>query len=183
MSTNLTAKKILTVCGSTRSRSSNLQLIEEISRLAKDKFDIQLFAGIDQLPHFNPDLDDENPPISVCKFRDAIFEADGFFVCTPEYIFSLPGTLKNALDWLVSTTVLSNKPTAFITASSSGEKAHEELQLILQTLQTTTVAETQLLISGIRSRLGNDGRIQDPTISTRLDDWIAAFEGLLVTNG
>jgi chromate reductase len=52
-----------------------------------------LFNSIDQLPHFNPDLDNEAPPESVLRFRQQIQEADGVLICTPEYVFSLPGSL------------------------------------------------------------------------------------------
>ena len=67
-------------------------------------------------------------------FRKSIEEADAVLICTPEYVFSLPGILKNALEWTVSTTVFSDKPTALLTASSSGEKAHESLLLVMKTL-------------------------------------------------
>ena len=86
------------------------------------------------LPHFNPDIDDEGLPLSVENFRPKIEEAAGALICTPEYVLSFPGKLKNALDCTVSTTVFSDKPVAIIAASTSGEKAHESLDLIMTTL-------------------------------------------------
>ncbi len=64
------------------------------------------------------DLDGENPPEAVLAFRKQIAAADGVLICTPEYVFTLPGSLKNALEWCVSTTIFSQKPTGLITASA-----------------------------------------------------------------
>jgi NAD(P)H-dependent FMN reductase len=90
-----------------------------------------------------------------------IEEASGVVICTPEYVFSLPGTLKNALDWTVSTTVFSDKPVAIITASSSGKKAHESLELVMKTLGAKIGQKSKLLIQGVRSKINSEGKISD----------------------
>ena len=115
-------KKILAIIGSTRVNSSNLNLVKYLEVLSKDIFEITYFEGLITLPHFNPDLDHENPPQEVVAFRQQIADAHGVIICTPEYVFSLPGSLKNAIEWCVSTTVFSQKPVGLITASASGEK-------------------------------------------------------------
>jgi len=65
-------KNILAICGSTQAQSSNLDYIQAISHLCKDGISISVFSGLDQIPHFNPDLDNENPPEAVIKFRNQI---------------------------------------------------------------------------------------------------------------
>src|SRR5689334_13830668 len=129
---------ILAIIGSTRAQSSNLHLVQWIAAHYKDDYIIEIFDTLDELPHFNPDLDNEDVSPKVVQLRNKIASADGVLICTPEYVFSLPGSLKNALEWTVSTTVFSDKPTALITASGLGEKAHESLQLIMRTLGVKT---------------------------------------------
>ncbi|WP_369410652.1 NADPH-dependent FMN reductase [Flavobacterium taihuense] len=86
------------ISGSTRSNSSNLKILKQIAELSKDLFEVNIFEGLAEIPHFNPDLNNENPPQQVTNFRNKIQEANGIIICTPEYVFSLPGSLKNALE-------------------------------------------------------------------------------------
>ncbi len=109
-------KKIFAICGSTRAQSANLKLLRAIAEMTKDLFCIEIFEGLAQLPHFNPDLSIENTPDEVVAFRQKIAEADAVLVCTPEYVFSMPGSLKNALEWTVSTVVFSGKPAGLISS-------------------------------------------------------------------
>ena len=146
-------KKILAISGSVRLKSTNTYLLEWISKLSPNQFDIELLSPIDQLPHFNPDLDNENVPYLIAELRDKIDKANGVIICTPEYVFSIPGALKNALEWTVSTTVFSNKPVALLTASGLGEKAGEQLALIMNTLGARFDQRTQLLIQSARSKV------------------------------
>jgi NAD(P)H-dependent FMN reductase len=99
-------KKVLAISGSTRKESSNLQIIKAIARLSADSLDMDIFQELDSLPHFNPDLDGDQAPPVITAFRHRISEAAGVLICTPEYVFSLPGSLKNAIEWMVSTTTL-----------------------------------------------------------------------------
>ncbi|HWZ21557.1 MAG TPA: NAD(P)H-dependent oxidoreductase, partial [Cytophagaceae bacterium] len=71
-----TKKKILAISGSTRKNSSNSKLLSFIKNLSSDIFEITIFEEIDQLPHFNPDLDNENAPSQVIAFRKQISNAD-----------------------------------------------------------------------------------------------------------
>jgi len=114
-------KKVLAICGSTRKTSSNLNLIHAISDLTKEKFEIKVFEGLSDIPHFNPDLDNETPPEAVKNFRNQLKEVDGILICTPEYAMGVPGTLKNAIDWTVSSADFYNKPyTFFFNDSTQG---------------------------------------------------------------
>ncbi len=165
------AKKILAISGSTRKNSSNNSILKTIVELYKNSLDIQLYDSIDKLPHFNPDLDTENIPQTVKYFRKLIVQADGIIICSPEYVFSIPGTLKNALEWTVSTTVFSDKPFAFIIASASGEKAFESLDLIMNTLLQYKIPDnSKLLIKGVRGKINQLGQVSDNGITTKIKE-------------
>ena len=172
-------KKILAIIGSTRANSSNLNLIKKLETLTKDIFDITYYKGLTQLPHFNPDIDTEQPPKKVKEFREIILNADGILICTPEYVFSLPGSLKNAIEWCVSTTVFSKKPVGLITASTSGEKAHEELQLVMKTVETKFTDDTTLLIKSIKAKFNAEGELTDTETFQQLQKFILAFQKLV----
>ena len=151
---------ILAISGSTRKQSSNLNLINAIAKLAADKFRLIIYEGLTELPHFNPDLDNENPALQVANLRKQLRDADGILICTPEYAMGVPGTLKNAIDWTVSSMEFSQKPVALITASLSGEKAHDALSATLLLLESRMTQDTQLLISFIKTKV-NEQEITD----------------------
>lgn len=153
--------KVIAICGSTRKASSNLNLIKGLGRLSADIFEISIFEGLSDIPHFNPDLDFETPPTQVVDFRKRLKAADAILICTPEYAMGVPGTLKNAIDWTVSSMEFSKKPVALITASLSGEKAHASLLSTLLIIESKMTADTQLLISGIKRKIDEEGNITD----------------------
>lgn len=153
--------KILAVCGSTRKTSSNLSLIKAITDLTSEVFHITIFEKLSELPHFNPDLDNEKGLEEVANFRRQLREADGVLICTPEYAVGVPGTLKNAIDWTVSTMEFSKKPVALITASLSGEKAHESLLGTLLILEAQITSESNFVISFVQTKVDRSGTITD----------------------
>lgn len=172
-------KNILALNGSASGKSTNLELIKRISELAEDKFDLDIFEKLTDLPHFNPELSIEGTPKKVTEFRNAIKNADGILICTPEYVFSIPSGLKNAIEWCVSTTVFSKKPVGLVTASASGEKAHEELKLIMKTIETDFTDETTLLIQGLKGKIDQNGTITDIKMKNSLVEFISAFTHML----
>lgn len=127
--------------------------------LAGTRFAVEMYDGIPHLPQFNPDLDTETPPGEVRKLRASIANADLILISTPEYIFGVPGALKNALDWTVSTADFREKPVALIVASLSGEKAFESLLKTLETLEANVGEDCALLISHVKAKIGPDGKI------------------------
>lgn len=155
-----TKKKVVAICGSTRQSSSNLSIIAEIKELFSEELDIQLVEGLSDIPHFNPDLDNENPPQKVSGFRAHLKGADGILICTPEYAMGVPGTLKNALDWTVSSMEFSKKPVALITASSVGEKGHRSLLETLHVIESDLPESSQLLVSFVKTKV-KQGKIVD----------------------
>lgn len=155
-------KKVLALSGSIRKDSSNWKILQLIKDLYKDRLYIELYEGLAYLPHFDPDLKGAHIPDLVHSFYNELTEADGLIVCTPEYVFSPPAILKNALEWTVAETILSYKPTALIVASSAGDKTFESLSLILKTLIQEDIPEKQrLLIRGVRAKLDDNGTLND----------------------
>ncbi len=158
-------KNILAISGSLRARSTNLTIIENIAELFSDQINVTIYDGLASLPHFNPDLESETPVAEVADWRRQIRASDGVLICTPEYVFSIPGALKNALEWTVGTSDFAAKPVVLITASSLGEKTHEALFLVLKTIEAKISEKTALLISGARTKLNSEGKLTDaPTI-------------------
>lgn len=172
-------KKILAICGSTREHSVNSHILHHIAKQYADKAVFTLYEAIDQLPHFNPDLDTDPLPTTVSHFRQLLEDADGVLICTPEYVFSLPGSFKNAIEWTVSTTLFTNKPAALITASSSGQKAHEALNLVMKTVGVQVGEKGSLLISAPKTKLTIDGQVTDAVTAAAIRELMDDFLGIL----
>lgn len=172
-------KTIFAIIGSASENSANQRLIEFLAKQTEKDFEWTIFNELKSLPHFDPELSINNPPEEVISLREQIEQADGIIICTPEYVFSIPSGLKNAIEWCVSTTVFSDKPCGLITASAQGEKAHEELQLILRTLMAKFTDETTLLISGIKSKVSVSGQVIDPEIKSELERFSKSFLSLV----
>ena len=170
---------ILAISGSLRNQSSNTLLMHAMIKLAPPNLKFEVYDGLNDLPHFNPDLDVTPAPPAVQTFRDKIRAADGVVICTPEYVFTLPGSLKNALEWMVSTTIFSGKPVALITASAMGDKAHEALQLVMKTIETRFTQATQLLIRGVKGKVAGNGHITDVATQTAVAELVTAFTALI----
>lgn len=169
-------KKIFAINGSASQHSSNERLIDQFVRLTEDYFEVTIFNDLKTLPHFDPERSIDNTPASIIAFRQQVQDADGVLICTPEYVFSIPSGLKNAIEWCVSTTVFSDKPIALITASANGEKGHEELQLIMRTVMASFGSETTLLIRGIKAKISQQGSIIDKNILDELVNLIEAYK-------
>lgn len=167
-------KKILGISGSTKPNSTNSLILNHLQELFYDTLELHIFNGIDKLPHFNPELDEKSLPVEVKEFRELIEKSDGVLFCTPEYVFSLPGSLKNAIEWSVSTTVFSNKPVAMIVAAASGEKAYESLSLILTTIEAILPDRSKLLIQGAKGKIDKEG-IKDATVKKRIQEVITSL--------
>lgn len=172
-------KKIFIIVGSASKNSANEKLAAITFRLLSDEFEVAIFPDLKTLPHFDPELSIENTPQKIVEFRETIENADGIIICTPEYVFSIPSGLKNAIEWCVATTVFCDKPLGIITASASGEKGHEELKLIMKTVQANFSEETTLLIQGIKGKIRESGEIKDDKAKDDLQNFIVAFKHLI----
>jgi len=126
--------RVLAICGSLQKESGNLRLLELALELAPAEVELQLFDGIRALPHFDPDNDGTEPPASVTVWRRALRESQAVLIATPEYGHSLPGALKNALDWVIGSGELYQKPVALTAAVPSLERGRRGLDALKNVL-------------------------------------------------
>jgi chromate reductase, NAD(P)H dehydrogenase (quinone) len=130
--------KVLAISGSLRAASTNTALLRALPLLAPPHVEIILCDLLSSLPHFNSDLDIEPAPPAVQEFRNQLVASDFAVISTPEYAHGLPGSLKNALDWLVRSGELYGKPMALLNASPRSTFAQASL------IETLTVMGAQL---------------------------------------
>ena len=116
--------------------------------LAPADVHITLFTGLGGIPAFDPDMDiDGSVPPSVIAFRQAVDEADGVLIASPEYAHGVSGVLKNALDWLVGCTLaFYGKPVALLNTSSRATVAYEALKETIRTMAATVVEDASQVV-------------------------------------
>jgi NAD(P)H-dependent FMN reductase len=167
--------RILAVSGSLRSGSSNSALLSAMSTLAPKDVQIVLYDGLGDLPHFNPDLDENVPPKPVADLRAQIESADAVLISSPEYAHGVPGSLKNLLDWLVSAGELVGKPVALINASPRSTFAQAQLVETLKTMSWSVVPEASMTVLQMKRDLDEAAIVADPELSMALRGAIAAL--------
>jgi chromate reductase, NAD(P)H dehydrogenase (quinone) len=159
---------ILLVSGSLRVMSTNTALLRTMAHMAADAV---LYERMASLPHFDPDDDVEPLHPEVAHLRSAVEAADAIVFCTPEYAGALPGSFKNALDWMVGSMALNAKPTAIVNVSAVGaSKAQASLRIVLEYLMVDFVEDACAPIGVQRQHVGPDGVIDDGEIRRRVGD-------------
>jgi chromate reductase len=150
---------LVLISGSLQRVSANRALLDVAARCAEDLARVSWYDGIGDLPHLNLDLIGDDLA-AVVEWRAAVTAADGVLIASPEYAHSLPGSLKNALDWLVGTGELYDKPVGLMSAGTSGgERALAALAQTLNAQGSTVVG--QLSVPGVRPKLDEHGNITD----------------------
>ncbi|MBA2294348.1 MAG: NAD(P)H-dependent oxidoreductase [Actinobacteria bacterium] len=170
--------RILAISGSLRAGSHNTDLLQAAAAAAPDGIDITLYDGLKEIPPY--DADDDRPgdqPLAVQRLKDALAAADGILIATPEYNSSIPGALKNALDWVSRPLVESpvrNKPVAVVSSSTGmfgGVWAAAETRKVLGALGARTLEDTVAVAKA-------DDRLEhgvDATLLTELRDVVEAL--------
>jgi len=136
-----TRRRILTVCGSLQARSGNRALLDGAARLASAGVEVLAFEGLRDLPPFDPDLA-EGSVEAVERWRRALHESDAVLIACPEYGFSLPGVLKNAIDWVIGSAELEGKivaTTASVSFPERGRRGLEALHVPLRAVSARIV--------------------------------------------
>jgi chromate reductase len=134
--------KVLGVCGSLQARSGNLALLNAAAASMPPGVELVLFDGLRELPHFNPDIEADGVPESVTRWRLALAESNAVLIACPEYGFSLPGTLKNGIDWVISSGELERKVvaiTAAVAGPGRGRRGLDALRVTLSAVRATIV--------------------------------------------
>lgn len=150
----------------------NGEVLGALHQLSDESVDFTMFTALDSLPPFNPDHDVEPPASSVAEWRSALRHADAVIICSPEYAHGVPGALKNALDWTVSSGEFVHKPVALCNASASSLFVGPQLTETLTVMMANVVPEANIT-------LALAGRKRD-SLAMRMDREIAAqLEGVL----
>jgi chromate reductase, NAD(P)H dehydrogenase (quinone) len=178
--------RILAISGSLRAASHNTALLRAAAELAPDGVEVQLFEGLDRLPHYNEEHDTDDPHGEVKRLREQIAAADVVLISTPEYNGSMPGHLKTAVDWASRPfgpgSSLWGKPVAVIGASVTDYGAvwaQDHLRKSLG-LAGARVLDLELAVPKAADQFGPDGELTDPEMRARLaevmDGLVAHFE-------
>jgi chromate reductase len=171
--------RVLAISGSLRANSSNTSVLKAAARLAPPSMDIVLYDGLVTLPHFNPDLDTDDPPAPVLALRREIGLCHGLLVCSPEYARGVAGAMKNALDWLVGSLEFPGKPVALINASPRAIHADAHLRLILTTMSARLVEAASITLPLLGRGLDAEAIAIDPALSAPLRQALAHFADAL----
>lgn len=166
--------KIIAMSGSLRAASSNTNVLLAAMRLAPPDVEISLYRGIAELPHFNPDVESVSVPPIVEVLRTQVQEADALLVCCPEYAHGVPGSFKNALDWLVGIG-LNGKPVGLINASPRSTYVHASLIEILGIMGGNMVPGALVTVPLMGRPLDDAAIAADPAFSATLRDGLAAL--------
>jgi chromate reductase, NAD(P)H dehydrogenase (quinone) len=170
--------RLLGISGSLRRDSHNTRLLRVAARLAPPPVELELFDGLKDVPPYDEDDDVDPAPDAARRLRQAIAGADALLIATPEYNSSLPGQLKNALDWASrpsGESALAGKPAAAIGASKSmfgGVWAQAELRKVMGTMGGRVI-ETELPVAHAHDLL-NEGKLElEPQQAERLEEILA----------
>lgn len=172
--------KVLAISGSLRQGSYNTRLLEAACAAIGDQASVTTF-DIGQVPHYNGDLDGETKPTAVQELLDAIAGADGLMIVTPEYNYSVPGVLKNAIDWAsrpAFQSVLKGKPTLILSASMSatgGARAQVHLRDTLAGILTPVFHAPDFLVPTAHKAFDETGTLKDEATQDLLKQRVAAY--------
>jgi chromate reductase len=167
--------KILGISGSLRRSSYNSALLQAAAELAEDGVEVELWDGLKDVPPYDEDDDVEDAPAAVERLRRAIVDADAILFATPEYNSSVPGQLKNAIDWAsrpLATNPLRNKPVAVIGASKGAFGAvwaQAELRKVLSATGARTL-ESGVAAGQVHTKLDERGRLTDAELRARIGE-------------
>jgi chromate reductase len=173
-------KKILAISGSLRDSSYNTLLLRNAIELFGDDVVVEELDGLEDVPPYDEDDDGDRAPEAVRALRAAFAGADAVLISTPEYNSSVPGHLKNALDWVsrpLATNPLRNKPAVVIGASTGAFGAvwaQAELRKVLSAIGARVV-EAEVAVGHAPTRFDEDGTLTDEDLREQLGEVVDAL--------
>ncbi len=172
--------KILGISGSLRKGSHNTGLLEAVVQLLPAGVEMTI-VGCGDIPLYNKDLDTANKPEAVLQLLQAVREADGVLLATPEYNYSFSGVLKNAIDWAsrpAYKSVLAGKPVAIVSASPSqigGARAQAHLRQVLSATLSPVVPSPTFVVSSAQNKFDGNGALIDEDTKGQLTGYMRDF--------
>ena len=176
--------KILGICGSLRKSSFNMAALRACSELMPQGMTLQI-TSIADLPIFNQDVLDAGMPEPVKRFRAEVAAADGLLIASPEYNFSVPAPLKNAIDWASRppNQVFQDKPIAIFSAAGGplgGARVQYDLRRILSQLWGHVLPRPEVFIGMAASKIDAQGKLNDETTRKFLTELLLGFKDWIV---
>jgi chromate reductase len=172
--------KVLAISGSLRPDSYNTKLLRVAEELLPPDVELELYDGLKAVPPYDDEDDVEPAPPAVAALRQALADADGVLIATPEYNSSVPGQLKNALDWVsrpLMKNPLRNKPVVVVGASTGAFGAvwaQGELRKVLSAIGARVV-DAEVAVGHAHTRFDEDGRLTDESLQEQLQESIDAL--------
>jgi chromate reductase len=166
--------RIVGLSGSLRRDSHNTSLLRAAAMSLPPGVKLELFDGLGDLPHYNADIDEDPAPEAVVRLREAIAGADGVLIATPEFNGSIPGALKNALDWAsrpFPDNALRGLPVAVVGASTGlfgAVWAQAEVRKVLETIGADVI-DSELPVGQAHVAFGDDGHLSDAGVQDALE--------------
>jgi chromate reductase len=171
--------RLLAVSGSLRAVSVNSALLRAAARLAPPGIEVLWCSGLGELPLFNPDLGGD-PSAAVQQFRAQVAQADALLIASPEYAHGMTGTIKNALDWLVSFEPFAYKQVAVLNASPRAHHADAALREVLTTMAAEIVEPASITLPLVGAGLDEDGMVATPVVATAIQTALQALADAVV---
>jgi chromate reductase len=177
----MSATRVLGISGSLRRGSYNAALLRHAGELFEaEGANFEIYAGLRDIPPYDQDDDVEDAPEAVARLRAAVAEADAVFLSTPEYNSSIPGALKNALDWVsrpFATNAMRNKPVAVVGASAGifgAVWAQAEVRKVLGAMGAR-ITDGEVVVGQAMDRFDGDGRLNDPNLEQQVRELAGAL--------
>ena len=172
--------KVLGICGSLRKASLNMAALRACQELRPAGMSITI-TDLSAVPMFNQDVFDAGIPEAAKKLRADIAAADGVLIASPEYNFSLPPLLKNAIDWVskMPNQPFNNKPIAMFSASQGplgGARVQYDLRKILVQLWGLVLPRPEVFIGAAQTKFDKDGKLTDEATKKFLTDLVGGFK-------
>jgi len=181
--------KVVTLVGSLRKGSYNRMVAQSLAELAPAGMTVELLASVGDIPHYDADVQAEGFPGTVGAMGDAIRAADGVVIVTPEYNYSVPGVLKNTIDWLsrLDKQPFAGKPVAIQSASMGvfgGARAQYHLRQILVFLDAIVLNRPEVMVGAAQTKVNEDtGTLGDAGTRDFIAGQLKAFEAFIHKHG
>jgi chromate reductase, NAD(P)H dehydrogenase (quinone) len=178
-------KSVLSIAGSLRRNSYNRHLLRAAAQVPLDGMQFALYERLEQVPPFDEDHEQRTAD-GVRHLRDAVRGADGLLIATPEYNQSIPGVLKNVIDWLSrDESLLRAKPVAVIGATMGSWGTRLAQAALRQTLTATgarVMPEPMLFVAHANECFDANGRLHDAAVASRLHEVVKDFRHWILVN-
>src|SRR5271154_5853923 len=172
---DLHALQLLAIIGSLRRASTNPAVLEALAGLAPDDVEVTIYRGLAELPAFNADDDEDDPPEQVRALRGLVASSQGIFIAAPEYAHGVPGALKNALDWLVASDAFPGKPVALVNTAPRAFHAQVALRETLATMSARLIPEAFVALPLTGKMVDADAILANKAFAAALRESLDSF--------